>query len=255
MAEKGSSFVWYELMSADVAVAKAFYGKVVGWQLQDMPMPGMTYTLLLADNAQVGGMMALPQELRAAGMKPPWAGYIEVADCDSAAEKLQRLGGKVHMPPTDIPNIGRFAAVADPQGASFNLFKPQQSGERNVSTALGQVSWHELHAKDWAQAFNFYSEMFGWRRGDAVDVGPMGTYQIFTINGIAAGGMFNSPAVASPYWLMYFNVSDIDNGAKRIAEAGGKVMMGPQQVPGGTWIVQAADPEGTLFALSGHRKQ
>jgi|SRR5580704_14665 predicted enzyme related to lactoylglutathione lyase len=188
-------------------------------------------------------------------MKPPWAAYIEVADCDSAAAKLQRLGGKVHMPPTDIPNIGRFAAVADPQGASFNLFKPQQSGERNVSTAPGQVSWHELHAKDWTQAFDFYREMFGWQKGDAVDMGPMGTYQVFTINGIASGGMFNSPSAASPYWLMYFNVSEIDSGAKRIAEAGGKVMMEPQQVPGGSWIVQAADPEGIFFALSGPRKK
>jgi uncharacterized protein len=252
MTAKQSSFVWYELSSTDVAAAKTFYGKVVGWTVQDVPMPGMTYSLLFAGTTQVGGMMAMPQG--AAG-KPFWAGYIGVDDCDTAASKLQRQGGKVHLPPTDIPNVGRFALVADPQGAMFNLFKPQQSGERSISNEPGQVGWHELHTKDWQKALDFYSEMFGWQKGDGVDMGPMGTYQLFTVNGIASGGIFNSPnAGATPYWLMYFSVPEIDSAAKRIVDAGGKIMMGPHQVPGGNWIVQASDPQGGLFALSSQRK-
>jgi len=83
----------------------------------------------------------------------------------------------------------------------------------------------------------------------------MGTYQLITINGIASGGMFNSPGVtATPYWLMYFNVPDIDSALRRIADGGGKIMMGPHQVPGGNWIVQGADPQGALFALSSGQK-
>jgi uncharacterized protein len=250
-----SSFVWYELMSSDVAAAKAFYANVVGWSTQDMAMPGMTYTLLQIGDTQVGGMMTLPKEASDAGMKPCWTSYVAVDDVDGAAAKLQGLGGKVYAAPSDIPNVGRFAVVADPQGASFNLFKPSQTGQRNVSNEPGQIGWHELHTNDSPTAFVFYNAMFGWLKGDAMDMGPMGTYQLFTIGGAAVGAMFNSPAAKSArFWLYYFNVGDIDAAAKRVGDGGGKIMRGPQQVPGGGWVVQAADPQGAAFALVGSRK-
>jgi predicted enzyme related to lactoylglutathione lyase len=254
MASTQSHFVWYELMSSDVAAAKAFYVKVVGWNTQDVPMPGMTYTLLRIDDTQIGGLMALPTESSAAGMKPCWLSYVEVDDADGAAAKVKRLGGKILAGPMDIPNVGRFATVTDPQGAAFNLFKPAQSGQRVVSNEPGHVGWHELHTTDWSKAFDFYTEMFGWLKGEAVDMGPMGTYQLFTIGGAATGGMFNSPAAqAARFWLYYFNVGDIDAAAKRVNDNGGKITQGPHQVPGGGWIVQAVDPQGAGFALLGSR--
>src|SRR5258707_4624849 len=178
-----SFFVWYELMSSDVAAAKAFYASVVGWNTQDMPMPGMTYTLLRVGDTQIGGMMKLPKEASDAGMRPCWVGYVRVDDADGAAAKVKRLGGKIIGAPTDIPNVGRFAVVSDPQGAAFNLFKPSQPGERVVSREPGHIGWHELHTNDWPKAFEFYQAMFGWLKGDGMDMGPMGTYQLFTIGG------------------------------------------------------------------------
>jgi predicted enzyme related to lactoylglutathione lyase len=250
-----SPFVWYELMTSDVAAAKAFYAGVVGWTTEDMPMPGMTYTLLRMGEVQVGGMMTLPKDASDAGMRPSWAGYIGVDDADAAATRVQGLGGKIHVAPTDIPGVGRFAVAADPQGAGFNLFKPSQAGQRRVSTEPGQIGWHELHTSDWPKAFGFYSSLFGWVKADAVDMGPMGVYQLFTVGGIPTGAMFNSPAAqAARFWLYYFNVGDIDAAAKRVGDGGGKIMMGPHQVPGGSWIVQAADPQGAAFALLGARK-
>jgi predicted enzyme related to lactoylglutathione lyase len=255
MAGNQSSFVWYELMSSDVAAAKAFYSSVVGWNTQDMPMPGMTYTLLQMGETQVGGLMALPKEASDAGMKPCWVGYVGVDDADRAAAKVKQLGGKILMAPTDIPNVGRFAAVTDPQGAALNLFKPSQSGQRAVSLEPGQVGWHELHTNDWPQAFGFYTDMFGWLKGDSMDMGPMGTYQLFTINGTPSGAMFNSPAAqGARFWLYYFNVGNIDAAVKRVGDGGGKILQGPMQVPGDRWIVQAADPQGAAFALLGSRQ-
>ena len=255
MAGKQNSFVWYELMTSDVAAAKSFYGKVVGWNTEDVPMPNMTYTLLRMGDTQVGGLMALPAEASDAGMKPCWIGYVGVDDADSAAAKVKRLGGKIEKAPADIPNVGRFAVVSDPQGAAFILFKPSQVGERGISTEPGHVGWHELHTTDWPKALEFYTDMFGWLKGEAVDMGPIGTYQLFQIGGKDVGGMFNSPAAqAARFWLYYFNVGDIDAAAKRVAEGGGKIMHGPQQVPGGGWIVQATDPQGAAFALFGSRK-
>jgi len=255
MAGAQSSFVWYELMTSDVAAAKAFYAKVVGWSTQDMPMPGMTYTLLRIGDTQIGGLMALPKDAGGAGMKSCWVGYAGVDDADTAAAKVKRLGGKILLPPTDIPNVGRFAMVADPQGASLNLFKPSQAGQRVVSSDPGHIGWHELHTTDWPKAFEFYTDMFGWDKGDGVDMGPMGTYQLFTIGGTPVGAMFNSPAAqAARYWLFYFNVGDIDAAGKRVTDGGGKIMHGPQEVPGGGWIIQASDPQGAAFALFGSRK-
>jgi predicted enzyme related to lactoylglutathione lyase len=250
-----SPFVWYEFMSNDVAASKAFYSRVVGWSTEDVPMPGMTYTLLRVGEKQVGGMMALPKEAGAAGMRPGWFGYIACDDTDRAAAKVKELGGRIFMPPTDIPNVGRFAMGADPQGAAFYLFKAAQPGERAVSREAGQISWNELHTTDWPKAFEFYSQMFGWLKGDSMDMGPMGTYQIFTIRGTPSGAMFNSPAAQTArYWLYYFNVDDIDEAVRRIGDAGGKVNHGPVEVPGGGWIVQASDPQGAAFAVLGSRK-
>jgi uncharacterized protein len=255
MAGTQSSFVWYEFMSGDVAASKAFYTKVVGWNTEDMPMPGMTYTLLRMGDTQVGGMMTLPKEAGDAGMRPGWLGYIATDDTDRAAAKVKQLGGKILMPPTDIPNVGRFAMAADPVGAAFYLFKAAQPGQRAVSNEAGQIGWHELHTSDWPKAFGFYTDMFGWLKGDSMDMGPMGTYQIFTINGTPSGAMFNSPAAqGARFWLYYFNVGDIDDAIKRVSGGGGKIMQGPMEVPGGRWIVQAADPQGAMFALLGSRK-
>jgi predicted enzyme related to lactoylglutathione lyase len=112
-----------------------------------------------------------------------------------------------------------------------------------------------LHTTDWPGAFEFYSAMFGWKKGDGVDMGPLGTYQLFTIAGSPRGGMFNSPAAPSGcFWLYYFNVENIDAAAKRVTDNGGAIENGPHQVPGGGWIVQARDPQGAAFALLGARK-
>jgi uncharacterized protein len=259
MQSRQGQFVWYELMTTDVAAAKSFYRAVVGWDMQDMPMPGMTYTVLSAPEsksgaaAQIGGLMGIPPN--AAGMRPCWAAYVSADDVDAAAAKVTRLGGSVCRPPDDIPNVGRFAVVADPQGAMFNLFKPmsspQGSSGTDFSMAPGHVGWNELHSSDAAKAFDFYQAMFGWSKGDALAMGELGTYQLFKTADAAVGGMFNDPAAASGarYWMFYIGVDHIDAALKRVTAAGGRVLHGPQQVPGGAWILQACDPQGAMFAL------
>jgi predicted enzyme related to lactoylglutathione lyase len=250
-----NSFVWYELMTSDVASAKAFYANVVGWTTQDVPMPGMNYTLLRVGDTQVGGLMQLPAEACAAGMRSGWVGYVGVDDADSAAAQVKRLGGRVLGEPRDIPGVGRFAMVTDPLGAAINLFKPNQPGERAASSAPGHIGWHELHTTDWPKALGFYTDLLGWLKGDGVDMGPMGTYQLFNIGGVPSGAMFNDPTVkVAPFWLYYFNVEDIDDASKRVTDGGGKIVRGAHQVPGGNWIVQATDLQGAAFALLGTKK-
>jgi predicted enzyme related to lactoylglutathione lyase len=249
------SFVWVELLTSDVGAAKAFYRSVVGWEMQDVPMPGMTYTMLHAGPVPVGGLMAMPADVAAAGMRPFWAPYIEVDDVDAAAAELKTLGGKVLMPPNDIPEVGRFAPVTDSQGAIFNLFKAKSPAANAVSREPGRVGWHELHAKDAPKSWDFYRRLFGWTQAQAMDMGAMGLYQIFSIDGLQSGAMFNSPAAQqASYWLIYFSVADIDEAQSRLTAAGGKVTHGPVEVPENRWVIQASDPQGAAFALVGNRR-
>jgi len=259
MADSQGTFVWYELMTTDTQAAKAFYGNVIGWGTQDAPMPGMSYTLFTAAAAMVAGLMDLPQDARNMGAPPSWIGYVGVDDVDAAAEQVKRLGSAVHVAPRDIPNVGRFAVVGDPQGATISLFKgltPPRDPPAAPGTP-GHFGWHELAAVDWEKAFAFYSALFGWQKADAVDMGAMGTYQLFSTGaggGPAVGGMFNKPAtVPRPFWLYYINVGGIDGAVERVKAGGGNILNGPMQVPGGSWIVQCSDPQGAMFALVGNR--
>jgi predicted enzyme related to lactoylglutathione lyase len=243
-------------MTTDTGAAKAFYGRVVGWGTQAAPAPDIAYTLFTAGEAPVGGLMDQPEDARKMGAPPGWIGYVGVDDLDATVERVKRLGGTVHVPPRDIPNVGRFSVVADPQTATLALFKPAAAGpdqapDRNTP---GRVGWNELHATDGAKAFAFYSELFGWQKGDAIDMGEMGTYQIFVADGQPLGGMFTKPPMEPvPYWLFYVNVDNIDAAVERVKAAGGQIRSGPMEVPGGSWIIQGTDPQGALFALVGRK--
>ena len=250
------SFVWYELMTGDPAAAKTFYGAVAGWTFQDVPMPNMTYTLVHADGVQVGGIMPIPEEAAQQGAGPVWFGYVGVDDVDAAARSVEAAGGSIHRAPTDIPNVGRFAMVADPQGAVFALFQgnsDQPSRAFELGTP-GHFGWNELHTRDGAAALDFYVGQFGWARAEPMNMGEMGYYRIFEIDGAGAGATMDSPNFPRPMWLFYICVPDIDAALDKARSGGAEIMLEPIEVPGGMWIVQAKDPQGAMFALVGPRK-
>jgi predicted enzyme related to lactoylglutathione lyase len=257
MPDYHGQFCWYDLMTSDQPAAKAFYGAVLGWG--SMEAGGTPpYTLWTLDGDNVGGLMALPKEAADMGLPPSWMGYVAVDDCDAYAAKVVEAGGAIHRPPTDIPEVGRFAVVADPQGAVFILMRPlrDDSPARPGPEALGYVGWRELMAGDAPAVFDFYGKLFGWKKDQAFDMGPMGVYQLFATRADPVGGMMTSPPGAPwpPHWQYYFNVGDIDAAKARVEAGGGKVLMGPEQVPTGQWILQVTDPQGALFGLLGSRK-
>lgn len=257
MSDFHGRFIWYELMTPDVAGAKTFYGDVVGWTAQDMPMPDMTYTVLQVDGEGVGGMMPLSAEVKAQGVPPNWTGYVAVDDVDAAAKQAASLGGSVLRPPQDIPNIGRFAIIADPGGAALAIMTPIPIDPPRPQAARGtpgHASWHELYAADLEKAFAFYAALFGWRKDTDMDMGPMGTYRLFANQDGQAGGMMTKPDnIPVPLWLYYFQVGDIEKAANRVKADGGQVLNGPMEVPTGAWIIQAQDPQGAMVALVGDK--
>src|SRR6516162_10656976 len=161
MVKQPAVFAWYELLTTDVSAAQSFYGKVMGWDLQDASTSDFTYRLFTVKETPVAGLMELPLEGRRKGATPRWVGYVAVQDVDEVVDLLKRLGGTVYVPPTDS-NIGRLAVVADPQTASLALVKGLKYGDDDAEPAgLGRVCWHELFAVDAKAAFEFYSKLLG----------------------------------------------------------------------------------------------
>jgi predicted enzyme related to lactoylglutathione lyase len=252
MVDSHGRFVWYELMTTDAEAAKSFYAAVIGWGAQDASKPGLSYTLFTVGEAAVSGLMPLSEDARKMGMRPSWLGYVGVDDVDATAERIIKLGGAVHVPPTSIPNISRVSVAVDPQMAMFALLTWLQGGEQPAAlSAPGRVGWHELLASDVEKAWTFYGDLFGWQEADA-DIPAAGIYRLFSAGGETIGGMCAKPATAPvPFWLYYFNVGDIDLAVKRVRAGGGRIVVGPMEVPGGRWIVQCVDPQGAIFALAG----
>src|SRR5690606_29828871 len=141
-----SGFFWYELMTTDVPAAENFYRKVVGWTAEPFGDAGTGYTVFSAGEQAVAGLMLLPEEAQAMGTPPCWMGYIHAGDTDAATASLQKAGGTVHREPSDIPEVGRFSVVADPQGAAFMLMTPNGPDQPPAPPATpGHVGWHELY--------------------------------------------------------------------------------------------------------------
>ena len=249
---EAAPFCWYELMTTDLPAAEAFYGAVVGWAARDSGMPGFRYALLSIGGVDIAGAMALPPHLVAAGVPPHWLGYVRVEDVDAMLARLVAAGGAVHKPAEDIPGVGRFAVVADPHGAAFCLFR-EAAGQNSAPAAAdapGHIGWHELNAGDGPAAFDFYSGLFGWTKTEAMPMGELGVYQLFAAGGEAIGGMLTKMAdCPMPFWLFYFNVPSLDAALDRVKAGGGRLIVEPMQVPGGSWIAQGFDPQGAIFAL------
>jgi predicted enzyme related to lactoylglutathione lyase len=245
-------FVWFDLMTTDQVGAIDFYTKIANWgtTVWEGPSP---YTMWTNGTTALGGIMPLPPEAEA---PPHWLAYISSPDTDATVAEANGLGATTVVAPNDIPTVGRFAVMSDPQGAVFAIFTPAEGPPGHEGpAAAGEFSWHELMTTDQAAAFEFYQRLFGWEKGQSVDMGPVGVYQIYGRNGVDLGGMFNNPneQPGGPAWLHYIMVQDIQRAAEATKEHGGQVINGPMEVPGGDWIFQAIDPQGAMFAMHARR--
>jgi predicted enzyme related to lactoylglutathione lyase len=247
-ADRGN-FVWYEHLSKDTRATIAFYSDVVGWKTE--PFGDGDYVMWVASQGPLGGVMGIPAEGTAQGMRPHWTAHVEVDDVDATAARAKQLGGKIYKEPTDIPTVGRFAVIGDPQGASLSIFTPASDMPLHDVSKPGEFCWNELVTTDAAAAFRFYSELFGWKVVEDMDMGPMGTYRVFGVGDKRLGGMMTIPKgnPMPPMWMFYTETSDLDGALDRARRKGAQVMNGPMDVPGGGRIAQLTDPHGAVFAL------
>jgi len=253
---KSGEFVWYEHLTKDPKAAIAFYSEVIGWKTQPFGNDG-DYIMWVGSQGPLGGVMTLPDEATKMGAKPSWMAHVCVEDVDATAALVKKLGGKVYKEPDDIPTVGRFAIVGDPLGAVISVFKPANAMELHDAAKEGEFCWNELMTTDSGAAFKFYSELFGWKILQEMEMGPMGTYRIYGVGEKQLGGMMTSPKESPmpPMWIYYAQTQDLDAAIGRATKQGAKVMNGPMDVPGGGRVAQLTDPQGAVFALHQNPKK
>jgi len=246
--------VWFELMTSDMTAAEAFYTAVVGWSIKPGSNAGTPYDELIRPDGKqtVGGVMTLPKDMP---MPPCWSMYFGTPGLEDTAARITGAGGSACSPIIDIPNVGRMQVMADPQGATFNIFEPSGPDMPETMPTLGDVSWLELMTADAPAAMAFYRTLFGWREEPAVDMGPMGMYHMFGRQWPIGGMMNKLPEMAQVpnSWGLYFHVPDVDAATEVVKAHGGQILNGPMDVPGGDRVVNCLDPQGAAFSLHSRR--
>jgi uncharacterized protein len=199
-------------------------------------------------------VMRLSTEMKAGGARPTWLFYIGVDAVDANVAKITAAGGSVRMPAFDIPNVGRLALVADPQGIPFYVMRgaSEESSAAWDRMAMGKCNWNELATTDQAAANAFYADVFGWTYPDKMPMGDMGDYIFVDAAGERIGATMTAQAAGPPpAWQFYFRAPDIEKAAETVKAKGGNVHAGPMEVPGGDRIIVASDPHGVMFGVVG----
>ncbi len=244
---KVGDFVWYELMTTDATAAIAFYEHVLGWISSPF---GNDYTMFANQEGPLAGVSVLPDASKQTGARPHWSSHVQVVNVDQTVAQATKLGGRLYFGPADIPEVGRFAAIGDPDGAPISVFTPSRPMPERDRKRHGAFVWHEMIATEHERAFAFHSKLFGWKRSAEHDMGPMGKYLIYGNGGPDLGGMFTKPkAVPAAMWMYYIQVDKLGPAFERAQAKGAKVLQGPMEVPGGAHIVQLSDPQGATFSL------
>ena len=244
-------FVWYDLMTTDPARALPFYTALFGWRPDTRPLEGFgDYTMLHVGDEPLGGLVPLDP---AHGVASHWIAYVTVPSVDEACARATALGGAVGVPPTDIPGVGRFAVVADAQGAHVSPFVAADPAPApDGPPPDGAVIWCELMTPDPDAARDFHAAIFGWRWSH-VDMGELGDYWVASRGETPVAGLMGLPddvaAGAGAHWLPYVQTGDVDGAAARAAELGGTVLVPPADIPDIGRFAVLRDPAGAAVGL------
>jgi predicted enzyme related to lactoylglutathione lyase len=228
------TFSWVDLTTSDADGAKAFYGALFGWELEDAGPLTM---------GKVGGeyVCAIPPSTTMAA--PRWNNYVTVASADDAAARATELGGTLVEQPFDVPGAGRLALLQDPWDATLCVWEPRGVIGATRVNEPGCLTWNELHTTDVGGALAFYGGLFGWTSEEAG-----GGYHVLRNGERSNGGVMEARPGEPPGWLPYFAVESLDRGLAKAGEGGGATLAGPIQMPAGR-IAVLRDPQGAMFAL------
>jgi len=242
---------WIELITSDAEASSGFYTALFGWELHRMPMgPGAWYYIYRLAGRDVAGGFTMTSDMAAAGVPPHWLTYFAASSTDESAARATTLGGRVVKPPFDVGDVGRMAAIADPQGAVFALWQPKSHPGLGLRNEPGALCWNELITPDAEGAARFYSGLFGHGH-QTVPMQGMTYHLLVSGERPSAGVVQILPEMGPvrPSWQTFFQVADCDAAAHRVAELGGQVTIPPTTVPEAGRFAVAIDPQGVHFGL------
>lgn len=234
------SFVWHDHGSPDPATATKFYGDLFGWKLETFRPEDMNYQMIKVNGQLHGGFGSPP------GNPPPhWTGNVLVDDADKTVERAKKAGGSVLAEPMDIPDVGRFALIGDPQGASVAVI----ATTGDAPSSEGTFAWDELVTTDVDDAERFYGEVFGWTF-EPQQIGEHIYTVIKRTGDISVGGLMERPEeTIPPMWTTYIGTTDADETIARAKELGAEILNGPMDVPGQGRFAIIKDPTAAVFGI------
>ena len=242
------TFSWADLSTTDQDAAKQFYSRLFGWTAVDQPTGDeIVYSMMQLGGKDVAGIAPQPEQQREAGAPPAWNSHITVESADAAADRAQKLGANVIAPAFDVMDVGRIAAIQDPQGAFVILWEPRAHIGAGLVNAPGALCWNELATPDLDGSAGFYRELFDWQV-EPIEGMQMPYMLIRTAEGHDNGGMRPAIGVEPTYWLAYFGADDIDAAVSAADELSGKTLVGVTNIGMGD-IAVLQDPQGAVFAL------
>jgi predicted enzyme related to lactoylglutathione lyase len=241
--------IWHDLITEDLDGAKRFYGGMFDWTFEDTKAPsGQDYSVARSGNVYVAGMVTIESPADGSNYSR-WLPYISVADVDAAMTLVTAAGGTVAATARDV-NLGRVAALIDPEGAVIGLARSKfgDPDDRTTAAGPGRPMWTELLSDDAESAIGFYQALVGYdlrvleRRG--------GQYNLLGGNGVDRVGVMQNPSEdVSPVWLTYFGVTDPAAAAEKAESLGGRIILPPSpEFRNGTLAV-VADPSGAILVL------
>lgn len=246
---KQGMFCWSDLATTDVAGAKRFYGELLGWSFDDVPIgEGSFYSMARKGGQDVAAAASMQAEQRKQGVPPYWNAYIATENVDASAKKAEQLGGKVVAPPFDVMDAGRMSVVQDPTGAMVSLWQPKRHKGAGLMGEPGALAWFELMTTDPAKAQDFYTKLAGWT-AKTQDMGDM-KYTVASVGEDMVAGMMKSQDANVPSnWLIYFAVADCDASAAKAKQLGGSTHVPPTDIPGVGRFSVLRDPQGAWFGI------
>ncbi|GAA4596064.1 putative enzyme related to lactoylglutathione lyase [Actinoplanes octamycinicus] len=243
---------WVDLATSDLDGSTRFYTSLFGWTAEVSGAEFGGYTTFLLNGLPVAGAGPLFGE----GQPTTWSTYLATDDADLTAARVEAAAGKVLVAPFDVMDQGRMAAFLDPSGAPFSVWEAGMMRGAEVFDVPGALTWNELNTRDVDGAQSFYGAVFGWTFREA-QVGNLPYLLCDNVRQPVAGiqPMIGEgwPADISPYWLVYFAVTDCDVAAEHAFALGGRVVNPPTTISIGRYAV-LTDPQGATFAVLAGRR-
>ena len=239
-----------ELVTPDLAAAKQFYAELFGWTFRDIQAGGTKYAEASLDGHPVAGL--IHKDVPAGGRRQStWLGFISARDVDAAKKIALKGGAKVVFEPHSIPNRGREAVFADPQGAVFGVLASSSGDPPDVLAAPGEWIWNSLITRDPNTAAAFYQSLFDYEVFDLP--ADEGIRHLMLASDNYARASANSLPADKPdarsHWIHYVRVEDAVKMTEKLVALGGHVLVGPRVDRHGGKVAVVTDPQGARFGL------